>query len=105
MSLFPSVWRESGCESHFVIWRGKIFLFGEYDDDGLAEPGALETVGGVLLVDAVREQLSDELVPFGDIAERLEVVPWDVLTVCRQLVRKGQAQEGRGKQRGNFSRS
>jgi hypothetical protein len=104
MSLFPSVWRESGCESHFIIWRDKIFLFGQYDDDGLAEPDTLETVRGVPLADAVREQLSAELVPFGEIAEQLEAVPWDVLTACRELVRRGLAREGRGKQRGSFSR-
>jgi Family of unknown function (DUF6527) len=105
LSLFPSVWRESGCESHFIIWRDKIFLFGQYDDDGLAEPEALEPVGGVPLVDAVREQLSDELVPFADIAERLEAVPWDILTACRQLVRKGLAHEGGEEGRGSFCRS
>lgn len=104
MSLFPSVWRESGCESHFIVWRGKIFLFGQYDDDGLAEPDALDPVGAVPLADVVCEQLSAELMPFGDIADRLGAVPWDVLTACRQLVRKGLAREGKGKQRGSFSR-
>src|SRR5579871_3984234 len=28
ISIFPSVWRESGCRSHYVIWRDKILLFG-----------------------------------------------------------------------------
>src|SRR2546426_1045042 len=25
-SLFPSVWRDSGCKSHFILWRGDIHL-------------------------------------------------------------------------------
>src|SRR5205814_291355 len=28
VTLFPSVWRDTGCESHFIIWRGEILLFG-----------------------------------------------------------------------------
>lgn len=24
LTLFPSVWREGGCESHFIVWRGHI---------------------------------------------------------------------------------
>ena len=27
-TLFPSVWRDSGCESHFIVWRGKILWCG-----------------------------------------------------------------------------
>ena len=79
-------------------------MFGQYDEDGLADPDTLEAVRGVPLTDVVREHLSAELVPFGEIAEQLEAVPWDVLTACRQLVRSGLAREGRGKQRGSFSR-
>jgi hypothetical protein len=25
VTLFPSVWRDTGCESHFIIWRDQIF--------------------------------------------------------------------------------
>src|ERR1035438_3937417 len=44
------------------------------------------------------------LAPFSDIAEALGAIPWDVLTVCRQLVRSGAAREGTRKQRGSFGR-
>jgi hypothetical protein len=105
ISLFPSVWRESGCESHYVIWRDKIYLFGQYDeDDEMIETSSLQTDGGISLADAVQEQLTDELIPFAEIADRLDAVPWDVLTECRRLVRAGRAREGRGKQRGSFCR-
>jgi len=105
MSLFPSVWRESGCESHFVIWRDKIFLFGQYhEDEDIMEASSAQTEGSASFSDSVRGQLSDQLVPFARIAENLDAVPWDVLTVCRQLVRAGFAREGKGKQRGNFGR-
>jgi hypothetical protein len=104
ISLFPSVWRESGCQSHFIIWGEKIFLFGQYDgDEDLTETRSLLTDSGEPLADAVRRQLSDLPTPFGEIAEQLDAIPWDVLTICRQLVRAGLAREGKGKERGSFS--
>ena len=45
------------------------------------------------------------LAPYPDIAEMLDVLPWDVLTVCRRLVRMGLAREGKGKERGSFGRA
>src|ERR1039457_1764232 len=26
VTLFPSVWRDTGCRSHFIIWRDRILL-------------------------------------------------------------------------------
>ncbi|MBI5450167.1 MAG: hypothetical protein HY940_02305 [Gammaproteobacteria bacterium] len=102
LSLYPSVWRESGCESHYIIWNDKIFLFGRYEDNF---DSATETYGYTQLVEAVSERLSDTgLISFSDIAEDLGEVPWDVLMVCRRLVRKGFAREGVGEQRGSFGR-
>lgn len=101
ISLYPSVWRESGCESHYVIWRDKIFLFGRYEEDfDNTSPD-----GTTLLTEAVRKRLPIAgLVPFSEVAEYLDEVPWDVLMVCRHLVRSGFAHEGIGKQRGSFGR-
>lgn len=102
VSLYPSVWRESGCESHYVIWRNRIYLFGTYEDE-LDSAGADELTK---LVELVMDRLPTEgLVSFYDIAESLNAIPWDVLTVCRRLVRMRLAREGRGKQRGSFGRA
>jgi hypothetical protein len=102
LSLFPSVWRESGCRSHYIIWRDKILVFGKPEDE----------FGTVLQPDEIQELTSSVLerlpraglVAFADVARAINAVPWDVLTVCRQLVRQGLAREGTGKQRGNFGR-
>ena len=102
LSLFPSVWRESGCESHFVIWRDKIFLFGQYEEDLDTSPQADETSH---LMDAIHERLPKaQLIPFFELAEAMDAIPWDVLIACRQLVRMGHAREGKGKRRGCFGR-
>lgn len=77
-------------------------MFGQYEDDLDTSPQADETTQ---LIDAVRERLSKtELISFSEIAEALDAVPWDVLMVCRRLVRVKFAHEGKGKQRGWFGR-
>lgn len=100
VSLYPSVWRESGCESHYIIWRNKILLFRNYDDYFDDSPDTLSALN-----DAVFSQLPKSgLIEYSKVAEALNEVPWDVLMVCRQLVRTRMAREGNGKQRGSFGR-
>jgi hypothetical protein len=102
LTLYPSVWRESGCESHFIIWRGKILLFGDTEDDYDDSSPSDEALPSR---DAVLERLPDSgMLHFFKIAEALGAVPWDVLRVCRQLVHSGDAREGKGKERGSFGR-
>src|SRR3954470_19533554 len=31
ISLSPSVWRDGGCESHFIVWRSRIIWCGPYE--------------------------------------------------------------------------
>jgi len=102
LSLFPSIWRQSGCYSHFIIWRDKILMLGqneeEWDDSSLED-------GTILSLEVVREQLPVAgLISFSEIADAVDAVPWDVLKVCRRLVQAGLAREGKGKERGLFER-
>lgn len=102
LTLYPSVWRESGCESHFIIWRDQIFLFDDAEDnldDSSQSDEALPNH------EAVLERIPNTgMISFFDIAEGLGAVPWDVLRLCRQLVRSGRAREGKGNERGSFGR-
>jgi hypothetical protein len=96
-SLFPSVWRTTGCKSHFVVWRNQIFLFDKYDYE---TEGARPTES---LKSKVKGGLKrGSLTSFADLAEVLKEIPWDVLAACRALVREGTAIEGRGGFRGRF---
>ncbi len=102
LTLFPSVWRDTGCGSHFIIWRDKILLFGQSEDvwdESSLDDGTMPSPEKV-----VAQLPSTGLIAFSEIADALDAVPWDVLRVCRQLVRKGLAREGRGAQRGSFGR-
>jgi hypothetical protein len=103
VTLYPSVWRESGCESHFIIWRDQIWLFGTNEDEFEDSEQADESQP---TREAVFARLPTAgLISFYDIAEALDAIPWDVLRICRRLVRSGAAWEGSGrKERGSFGR-
>lgn len=102
MSVFPSIWRTSGCESHFVIWNDRIWLLGPADESLESQP---IPDGYPSSAEIVLNLLSRTLLThFSVMAEQLDVVPWDVLVICRELVRDGKAVEGKGGQRGRFRR-
>src|SRR5439155_5771117 len=65
ISLYPSVWRDSGCESHFIVWRSRIFWCDydpiEEDNDELAA--------------RVLARLTEAFTPFAAIADRMNEIP------------------------------
>jgi uncharacterized protein DUF6527 len=102
ISIYPSIWRDNGCQSHYIIWRNKIHLF---DFRASHFDAGVDIEGTSALANRVLELLPrDRLVAFADVAKRLDAVPWDVLIACRYLVRDGFAKEGHGKQNGHFAR-
>lgn len=102
ITIYPSIWRDNGCESHFIISKSKIFLFerwGSDDDDGLWANEDTPNRDDVLNAMS-RESLESAVT----IADRIDALPWDVLNVCRRLVRDGDVVEGAKGQRGSFRR-
>jgi len=95
-SLFPSVWRDNGCQSHFIVWQSRIFWCDLKSDELVGNDMALE--------DRVSQTLRPVLVPYLEIADRLDEVPWAVLAACKHLLSLGQAIEGKGANRGKFKR-
>lgn len=106
LTLFPSVWRETGCESHFIIWKDQVYLFGLMDND--EEDGEQDGPwfeNATINPEAVLDALSlERLESVAMIADRLEALPWEVLVVCRRLKTEGRALEGIRNQRGHFRR-
>ena len=102
ITLYPSVWRDTGCESHFIVWRGQINLFGSSLDD---ERTPMENAEVSALAERVLHVWpKNGLSPYLPIADQLGEIPWDVLEACRLLVRKGFLAEGLGRDRGSFRR-
>lgn len=102
VGLYPSVWRDTDCRSHFIVWRDQIYLFGHGWDETRSSRHGEES-------EALRSTIlsrfpESEYVSYVDIADSLGEVPWDVLDVCRGLVRNGIVREGSGERRGTFAR-
>jgi uncharacterized protein DUF6527 len=100
VSLSPSVWREGGCESHFIVWRSRIIWCGPYETDNQepAYDAALEA-DVLAAMDPVRFRSIQEL------ADQLNEPPWDVARVARRLVISGSAESGLGDHRDSFRRT
>lgn len=99
LTVYPSVWKETGCRSHFIIWSNRIYWCSFEDDLDFSEE-----IGDAVndrLLDVIREGKGDWLY-FKKIADRLDVVPWEILLICRRLTANKILVEGEGKLRGHF---
>lgn len=101
-SLYPSVIRETGCHSHFIIWNDRVIWCGSddtYDPYWEVE----ETISDETkesIVDIVRQ---NGVIHYNEIADKLNEVPWQVLRTCRTLRKEGLLSEGAGRNRGKFT--
>lgn len=100
-SIYPSVWRDTDCQSHFIIWRDNIFMlgarYGSWIDE--VEEGEDE------LQQRVLEALSDREQSAQEISDQIhDSEPWDVLRCCQRLCLLGKAIEGHQDARGRFRR-
>lgn len=102
LTVFPSVWRDTGCESHFIIWRDQILLFGGRDEDVSSSPVHPDLVS--LSKRVLERWPSKGWTSYTDMADGLDEIPWDVLDACRYLTHASSFVEGRGEQRGMFRR-
>lgn len=96
LTLYPSVWRDTGCESHFVVWNDRI-LWGIDDSWEPSYSARDELRAGIL-----QNLYETEYVFHEDIAKTLDEIPWAILDASRHLVRLGAAEERSGKERGWF---
>ena len=98
ITLYPSYWRDSECGSHFILWKDRVVWCDTWEDeDQIAASEALEH----LVIEALSPE---EFVSYDELAERIGEIPWEVLTACRRLVRRGSAEEAASKPRGRFRR-
>jgi len=83
-TLFPSYWRTTACESHFIVWNNLVYLFGQYHKSGSSWK----------VDDEMEERVLAALQPnhfthYMDLAERCDLIPWECLQACEQLEEKG----------------
>ena len=86
ITLRPSIWRDTGCRSHFVIWDSTIWLFGTaFEDNASGEPSLRELEAAVL---ALLQAHPSNYRSVDSLAEELDVYPWHIWTVCQALQRR-----------------
>jgi hypothetical protein len=96
LSLFSSYWRDTKCESHFILWKNKICWCSWDDDSYWSNSNGIE--------ERVLHALPEHFIPYHELAEQLQEVPWDVLQACHALVRKKRAAANDPLRKGEFKR-
>jgi hypothetical protein len=86
ITLRPSVWRDTGCHSHFVIWGSKIWLFGTTIEINSSDEQSLCELEPAVL--ALLRAHPGNYRTVDSLAEELEVSPWHIWSVCRALQRR-----------------
>lgn len=89
LTVYPSVWRESGCRAHFIIWQNRIIWCGPRDEATVA-------LDDKELLAIVLAHLSTKVFThYEEVAEITGQIPWEVYWACRDLARAGTILEGK----------
>jgi hypothetical protein len=93
VSMYPSVWRTTGCKSHFIVWRSRVYWC-DWHEELEATSESFEQ--------KVLARLTEDLQQYVDVADQLEAVPWAVLVACNRLRMRGLVQSGAGDEKDRF---
>ena len=78
------------CESHFIIWNNNIYWCSGWE----AEGSDSWSVSAELEQTVLNNLSPDQFTKYYDLADKLELIPWEVLQACRQLARRGLVEAG-----------
>lgn len=102
VSIYPSIWRETGCLSHFIIHNDKILLF-TYGESRIGSTGRTRDVR--LIARRVIDVLElNSWTHYVQVADELDENPWDVLDACLHLRNQRVVQQGHGELISSFRR-
>jgi hypothetical protein len=99
VTLWPSVWRDSGCCSHFIIWNGLVIWCDSRDAEWhpTFRAEVKEAILSLLSEDTWKTVL--------ELADSSGQSPWDVAEACRELSRSGKAVRSTGRDMAAYKRS
>jgi hypothetical protein len=83
LTVYPSVWRDSGCGAHFIVWRDQILWCDWWESPDPAD---------VRLTARVMQEIAlhgAEYVHYEVVATAIDENPWDVHWACNVLTRRG----------------
>lgn len=85
LSLYPSVWRDSGCAAHFILLKDRIIWCGPREFD------AADLEYEVNLEARVHEALDSTFVSLEALSDKIDEIPWEVSGAANRLCKKGVA--------------
>jgi len=86
ISLYPSVWRDTGCRSHFILWSDGIYWNDGHDRIYPSERDEELKSAVLIQLDRARFSTAEE------IADRVGIVPWAAARIAETLSRTGEAE-------------
>jgi hypothetical protein len=89
LTVYPSIWREEGCKSHFILWEDRVLWCGV---DTTVAP---RTSSDRFVSEVLAQLHPDAFVHYETIAQAIGAIPWEVSAVCQDLLRRGLALQGK----------
>ena len=87
LTIYPSIWRDTGCRAHFIIWKNRIIWCGYGDSEGV-------TLDEQLIAKVLNQLSVENYTSFELIADNLQLIPWEAFWACIELTHRRQAIEG-----------
>ncbi len=100
LTLYPSYWRDSACRSHFIIWNNHIYWCRGWESDESDEWAVSQSIEDKIF----HIMAEDRFVSYEQMADKLDLIPWDALQACRQLVKRGLAIANKWPKREEFKK-
>jgi hypothetical protein len=97
ISLYPSIWRDTGCKSHFILWNHTIWWCDAFERQAEVTPDDPES-----LKVRLEKVLTKDWTHYTDIALALDEVPWNVEWICEELSSLGKLVERSSHPKGYF---
>jgi len=85
LTVYPSVWRDTGCGSHFIVSRDRLVWCGRRGQPDL------DFFGGAGLDAAVLGALGDQPRSVDELADLVDGEPWEIIPAADRLVAAGKA--------------
>lgn len=83
LTLHPSVWRDGGCEAHFIIWRDHLIWCGLHQEFGGEPEYDSEVETRIAAALSMEPRTADEL------AIQTNDIPWEASRALVRLTNKG----------------
>lgn len=85
LTVYPSVWRDTGCEAHFILWRNKLLWCDEPRSTDWIDLDLIQGLRTALLAKG------NNYTHYEVLAQELSANPWEALWACQSLVRRNEA--------------